>query len=177
MTIQDLGPYLRRLVVVLLVSIAAVVVISEGSLRLQGGSVARAPETVELVIPAGTAAQVEAGEEPPGIPDEMVFVLGDVLLVRNLDVVTHTLGPLLIPPESTASLPLDYSDNFALTCSFKPTKYLGLDVREPTTLGTRLLALAFAVPPTAAMLYIYSLLSFPINKPEDDAAAEGEKAS
>ena len=169
MAAQDFGPYLRRLAVVLVVSAVAVFAISEVSVRIQGGSVARAPETIELVIPAGTAAKVEAGEEPPGIPDEMVFVLGDVLKVSNLDTATHSLGPLLIPPKSSASLPLDYSDSFALTCSFKPTKYLGLDVREATTLSTRLIALGFAVPPTAVMLYIYSLLAFPLKSGEESS--------
>jgi hypothetical protein len=159
--------YLRRLLLVLALSTLVVFAISEVSLRFQGGSVARAPETIELVIPAGTAAKVEAGEEPPGIPDEMAFVLGDVLLVRNLDDVTHTLGPLFIPPESSATLQLDQPDNLALSCSFKPTKYLGLDVREPTTLTTRMIALAFAVPPTAAVLFIYSLLAFPLEKSEE----------
>lgn len=169
MTFTDLLPYLKRLLLVLAVSTSAVWLISEIGIRLQGESAARPPQTVELVIPAGTAAQVESGEDPPGIPDEVAFVLGDVLLVRNLDQVAHTLGPLLIPPGSSASMPLDQADNLALTCSFKPSQYLGLDIKPPTTLSTRLIALLFAVPPTAAMLYVYSLLAFPFKPALADA--------
>ncbi|MDA1330430.1 MAG: hypothetical protein O3B43_05135 [Chloroflexi bacterium] len=169
MQTKDLSPYIRRLMFVLIIAVATVFAISELGVLLQGGSVARAPQTIELVIPEGAASQVEAGEEPLGIPDEMVFVLGDILLVRNLDVVAHSLGPLFIPPESSASMPLDQADNFAMTCSFTPSKYLGLDVREPTTLGTRVLALGFSVPPTVAIFYIYSLLAFPIRQSPENS--------
>ena len=167
MTFQSLSPYLRRLVVVLLISTLAVFLISEIGIRLQNESSARPAQTVELVIPSGTAAKVDAGLDPPGIPAEMTFVLGDVLLVKNEDNVGHSLGPLLIPPGSQASMPLDRADNLALSCSFSASKYLGIDISPPTTLGTRLLALGFAVPPTAAMVYVYSLLSFPIKTAED----------
>lgn len=162
---SQLGRYLKRFLIVLAFSTLAVLLISEIGILIQNESAARAPETVELIIPAGTAAQVEAGEEPPGIPDELSFVLGDTLLVRNEDSVTHTLGPLLVPAGSSASLTLDEPDNFALTCTFKPSRYLGLDVTPPTTLSTRLLGIAFAVPPTAAILFVYSLLVYPLTQP------------
>lgn len=157
-----IAPYARRLAVVLVISTLLVFIISEAGIRLQNESSARAPQTVELTIPSGTASKVEAGLEPPGIPDEMSFVLGDVLLVHNKDVVGHSLGPLLIPPGTNASMPLDQAENLALSCSFTASNYLGLDVKPPTTLNTRLVALAFAVPPTTAMLYVYSLLTFPL---------------
>jgi hypothetical protein len=35
-------------------------------------------------------------------------------------------------------------------------------VKPPTTLRTRLLGIAFAAPPTAAMLFVYSLIVFPL---------------
>jgi hypothetical protein len=168
MSSQNLAPYLRRLAVVLLISTFAVFLINEIGIRIQNESSARQAETVELVIPAGTAAKVDAGLDAPGIPAEMTFVLGDVLLVKNEDSVGHSLGPLLIPPGSQARMPLDRADNLALSCSFSASKYLGLDISPPTTLGTRLVGLGFAVPPTAAMVYVYSLLAFPINSTEDE---------
>lgn len=168
-------PYLRRLLIILLISTVSVWLVSEIGIRLQRESAARAPQTVELVIPAGTAARVEAGEEAPGIPDEVAFVLGDELLVRNQDSVTHTLGPLLVPAGASARLTLNEPENFALTCSFKPTKYLGLNVSLPTTLSTRLLGIAFAVPPTAALLFVYSLLVYPVHpKGGGEAARQPE---
>ena len=160
-------PYLLRLGATFVVSLIAVVLISEIGIRLQNENTARAPKTFELLIPEGTAAQVAAGNEAPGIPSEMNFVLGDVLLVRNEDSVTHTLGPLLIPAASSAQMPLDEAENLALSCSFTPSKYLGIEIRTPTTLDTRLTALSFAVPPTTAILFVYSLLAFPLDGKKD----------
>jgi hypothetical protein len=57
---------------------------------------------------------------------------------------------------------MDHADNIAVSCSFRPSAYLGLDVKEPTTLRTRLVGLSFAVPPTAVMLFLYSLAARPI---------------
>ncbi len=165
---SEYWPYIKRLGIVLLISLLAVIAISEIGIRLQNENTARAPKTFELVIPEGTAQKVEAGEEAPGIPNEMAFVIGDILLVRNLDSVMHTLGPLFIPSETSAQMPLDEAENLALSCSFTPSKYLGLDIRTPTTLSTRLTALSFAVPPTAVILFIYSLLTFPINGKQAD---------
>lgn len=155
--------YLSRFALVLLLSILAVWLISEIGLLLQADeNIARAPAQIVLTIPEGTAAKVAAGEPAPGIPDEMTFVLGDVLVVRNEDNETHTLGPLLVPAGTSASLPLNEEDHFALNCSFSATSYLGLNVKPPTTLRTRLLGIAFAAPPTAAMLFVYSLIVFPL---------------
>jgi hypothetical protein len=162
-------PYVKRLLLIVLISAVGVFVISEIGIGLQNESAARAPQTIEIIIPAGTAARVEAGEDPPGIPDELAFVLGDQLLVHNQDSVTHTLGPLLVPAGASASLPLTQPENLALSCSFKPTSYLNLNVSLPTTLSTRLLALTFAVPPTAALLFVYSLIAFPMQPREAQA--------
>jgi hypothetical protein len=155
--------YLSRFLLVLVLSIFAVWLVSEiGLLLQQDENTARAPAQIVLTIPEGTADAVAAGEAPPEVPDEMTFVLGDVLIVRNLDVVAHTLGPLVIPPGASASLPLNEEDHFALNCSFSTSNYFGLNVKPPTTLRTRLLGIAFAAPPTAAMLFVYSLIVFPL---------------
>ena len=166
---SDLKPYLKRLRLIFLISLVLVVVISEVGIRLQRENTARAPQTFELMIPAGTADQVERGEEAPGIPSELSFVLGDILLVQNLDSVTHTLGPLLIPSGASAQMPLDQAENLAVSCSFTPNNYLGIDVRTPTTLNTRLTALSFAVPPTTVMLFIYSLAAFPMGSKDEES--------
>lgn len=165
---SDFRAYLKRLGLVFLISLALVVAISEVGIRLQRENTARAPQTFELTIPAGTADKVERGEEAPGIPGELSFVLGDILLVQNLDSVAHTLGPLLIPSGASAQMPLDQADNLAVSCSFTPSNYLGIDVRTPTTLNTRLTALSFAVPPTTVMLFIYSLAAFPMGGKDEE---------
>lgn len=168
--------YVVRFLITLALSIAAVWLISEIGIRFQDENAVRAPQTIELVIPEGTAAQVAAGETPPEIPAEMNFVLGDVLLLRNEDSVAHTLGPLYAPAKGSASMPLTEADHFALACSFNTTQYLGLNVRPPTTLRTRLLGIAFAAPPTAAILFVYSLIVFPV-KPATAQPAVGKSSS
>jgi hypothetical protein len=155
--------YVSRFVLVLVLSIVAVWLVSEvGLLLQQDENTARAPAQIILTIPDGTAAKVAKGEPAPDVPDEMTFVLGDVLIVRNQDSVAHTLGPLVVPPGASASLPLNEEDHFALNCSFNASSYFGLNVKPPTTLRTRLLGIAFAAPPTAAMLFVYSLIVFPL---------------
>ncbi len=155
--------YVARFALILALSIVAVYIVSEvGILFQQDENTARSPATIVLTIPEGTAAKVAAGQAPPEIPAEMTFVLGDVLVVRNLDEVAHTLGPLFIPPGSSASMPLNQADHFALTCDFNPSNYFGLNVKAPTTLTTRILGIFFAAPPTAAMVFIYSLIVFPV---------------
>src|SRR5687768_12106765 len=68
---------------------------------------ARAPREIVLTIPAGTSDQVARGEQPPSIPENMMFVVGDRLVVKNEDSADHKLGPLWIPANSSAQLALD----------------------------------------------------------------------
>ncbi|MCW5838655.1 MAG: hypothetical protein KIT29_01955 [Anaerolineales bacterium] len=163
MDTQNATRYLNRFLLVVALSVLVAWLISEfGLLLQQDQNTARPPQQIELIIPAGTAEKVAAGEPAPGIPDEMTFVIGDVLVVRNEDTQAHTLGPLLVPAGASASLPLNEEDNFSMTCSFNASSYMGLTVRPPTTLRTRIVGITFAAVPTAAMLFVYSLLVFPL---------------
>lgn len=156
----------RRFFVLLLISSALVWLVSEAAFQLQKGENDRAPQVHELIVPYGTAAEVSAGQKVPEIPDEMVFVVGDILLVRNEDVSDHQLGPLWIPAGTSASLLMEKAERTAYSCSFQNTKYLGLLVQESTTLGTRLAALALAAPATAMFLFVYSLIIWPLGPRE-----------
>jgi hypothetical protein len=156
----------RRFLVLLLISSALVWLVSEVTFQLQKGENDRAPQVHELVIPNGTAAEVSTGQKVPEIPDEMVFVVGDVLVVHNEDVADHQLGPLWIPAGTSASLLMEKAERTAYSCSFQNTKYLGLFVQEATTIGTRLSALALAAPATAMFLFVYSLIIWPLDGPE-----------
>jgi hypothetical protein len=160
---------LLRLLITFVIALALVWIGSEVSFYFLRGDTDRVPTNIELVIPAGTAAKVEAGEPVPAIPDEMTFVLGDTLVVKNEDVVDHQLGPLWIPPNKQASLVLDAAQRYAYSCSFQNTRYLGLNVKQATTWQTRVVALGFAVPPTTMFFFIYSLVLWPINpEPKKD---------
>ena len=162
-----------RIAIVLVLAIVAVAAINEGAFFLLKEKGDRAPETVELIIPEGTAERVAQGEQIPAIPEEMVFVIGDVLKVVNRDSVDHQLGPIWVPAGASGSIVLEQADKFAYRCSFQASRYLGLDVRVGTTVKSRVQALLLAAPPTAVFLFIYSLLIFPIkeNKKQADQFA------
>lgn len=162
MSRKDLRVFGRRLAICFLIALAFAILISEVAYRFQKDRVNRPPQAVELVIPAGTAEQVQQGNPVPSIPEEMDFLIGDVLVVINEDSVDHQLGPVWVPPASRASLPLELADKFSFACSFKPGRYLGINVREPTTLITRLTGLGLITPPTAMILLVYSILVFPL---------------
>ena len=127
---------------------------------------ARPPKEITLVIPQGTAEEVSRGEQPPGIPANMKFVVGDTLIVQNQDQVDHQLGPLWIPANSSAMLSLDQVESMAYECSFQPGKYLGLDVSEPLTLGTRVYGILYIALPLGVLFSLYSL-ALPSKKKED----------
>jgi hypothetical protein len=151
-----------RFLIVAIIAILFVTLINEGAHYFQKEKSDRPPEIVELVIPAGTAERVAAGEAVPTIPEEVVFVLGDTLQVTNQDSVDHELGPLWVPAGTSASLVMEEAEKYALSCSFQPSRYLGLNVQTRTTAWSRFQALALAAPPTTMFLFVYSLLVFPL---------------
>ena len=167
-------PYLVRLLVIFVISTVAMIVITEGAYLLQKEDTDRPPKTVQIVIPAGAAERIAAGESIDTIPDDMVFVIGDTLEVVNHDSVNHELGPIWVPPGSTGRLVLAEANKFSYTCSFAPKNYLGLDVKRPTTWKTRLTGLAISVPTTMAFLYIYGLLVVPIGGRNRGKTAESK---
>jgi len=150
------NPFFKKLLVSLLLGMMLGVAVSEIPFIFLRET-ARPPKDVILTIPEGTADQVAHGEQPPTIPDNMTFVVGDVLVVNNLDSVDHKLGPLWIPANSTAQLPLGQVASLAFECSFQPGKYFGLDVREPLTTSTRLTGIVFAGLPMSILILLYSL--------------------
>jgi hypothetical protein len=88
----------------------------------------------------------------------MSFVIGDTLVVINQDNVDHQLGPMWVPAGTSASMNLATEESFSLECSFQPTRYFGLDVHPPVTLGTRISGIVFAGFPLSALFAVYSLL-------------------
>src|SRR6185436_18436639 len=147
----------KRILFSLLIGLLLGVVISEiPFIFLQ--ETARPPQEILLTIPEGAADQVARGQQPPSIPESMIFVVGDILIVDNQDVVDHKLGPLWIPANSSAQLSLNEKESFAYECTFQPGSYFGLDVREPLTLSTRIYGITYAGLPIAILIALYSLV-------------------
>ena len=130
---------------------------------------ARMPRQIVLTIPSGTADQVARGERPPSIPQDMTFVVGDQLVVKNDDSVDHKLGPLWIPANSSAQLSMDQEESLAYECSFQPGNYFGLDVREPLTPATRIYGIVYVAFPMAILIALYSFI-LPSKKKENVVA-------
>ncbi len=160
-----------RLLMVLLISVGLAAAINEGAYLFQKEKYDRPAQTIRLIIPPGTAQRVAAGEQPPELPQKMVFVAGDVLEVVNQDNVEHQLGTIWVPAGASGRLTLDGPNRYSYSCSFSTSRFLGLEVRNPTTWGTRLSALAITVPPLATFLFIYSLAAFPL-KPKSRAPSQ-----
>lgn len=98
---------------------------------------AREPRTQELVIPEGTAAGVQEGDDPVDIPPTLSFVAGDVLVLRNEDGVEHRVGPYLVPPGGSTRIALSPSGSGSFLCTIHPSGRLLLDV-QPRGLDLRL---------------------------------------
>lgn len=107
------------------ISAAAWIALSDGPLR--------APHSVEVRIPAGTAEAIERGEAVSAIPGDLRFVQGDRLVLKNEDVVAHTVGSYSVGPGTTLTLPLDNASSSSLLCSFHPQGSIALDVRPRTS--------------------------------------------
>lgn len=135
-------------------------------------SVLREPQRVEIIIPYGTAKQVEEGIANQSIPTDLVFVEGDILIVKNEDTVAHQIGPMWVPPGTSSAMALDQADKYSYECSFQPTKYMGLDVRPRVTGSTRTQAIVAIALPTGMMLAVYSYL-IPIKKKKDQSPPTG----
>lgn len=118
------------------------------------GLTGRQPKTITLIIPAGTAKALSQGGQV-SIPENMSFVVGDTLIVKNEDAVDHQLGPLWVPPGTSGQLILGQPESLAYECSFQPGNYFGLDVNEAITLGTRVYGILFAGIPMGILIALY----------------------
>lgn len=168
----------RRVLLWLGIGILLAIALNEGSFFFLRSEAGRAPRSIELLIPAGTAERMARGEASPEIPADMVFVIGDTLVVRNEDTVDHRLGPLFVPAGTSASMKLDRAENFIFECSFQPSNYFGLDVREPVTWETRIYGILFAGVPLGLLLSLYSFLVWPLRSDSGrKAEAETEAAA
>ena len=150
------GFVIRRLLVSVVLGLLIGVMVSEVPFLFLRET-ARSPREIVLTIPAGTADQIARGEQPPTIPENMTFVVGDKFAVNNEDAVDHKLGPLWIPANSSAQLSLDQEENLAYECSFQPGNYFGLDVRQPLTPRTRLFGIFYVALPMMILIALYSL--------------------
>lgn len=152
----------KRILISLLIGIAIGAALSEITYFFLRET-ARAPKAIVLTIPAGTAEQVARGEQPPSIPTDMMFVVGDTLIVNNQDVVDHKLGPLWIPAKASARLSFNQKESLTYECTFQSGNYFGLEVRDALTPYTHLVGILGTGLPLAVLIALYSLV-MPVKK-------------
>jgi hypothetical protein len=139
--------------------------VSEVSFRLSPDLNQLEPDRVEVVIPAGTAAKLAAGQ-PVTVPEEINFVIGDILVVKNEDAVSHQLGPVWVPAQSSGVLQIGNSDkNISYQCSFTTSRSFGLDIQPAVDLWVRFQGIISVGLPTGVMLALYTL-AIPSKKEE-----------
>lgn len=55
-----------------------------------------APRTVEIIVPPGTQARLNAGEKVVVMPTPLVLRVGDTLHIMNNDEVSQSVGPFFV---------------------------------------------------------------------------------
>ncbi len=155
---------LRRIGWSMLIGLVIGVLVSEVSFDLLNDGSTRVPKLVALDIPLGTAGRVARGQADPSLPNSMLFVVGDTLLVRNHDSVAHQLGPLFIPAGTSASMNLADEAGYHLLCSFEPSKYLQLTVLPPLTVTTRIVGILEAGLNLGFLIAVYAVFAIPRKK-------------
>jgi hypothetical protein len=163
-----------RILVCMVIGLIFGFILSEISYLAMKQGEDRNPKEIELVIPAGTAQKIAAGQPEASLPADMVFVQGDTLVVKNEDAANHELGPMFVPAGATGRLVLNEVQNFSYACTFEPSKYLGLDVRPRLGWGTRLQGLITVGLPTVVLLFVYSIVMYPLSKPSNKLDTEAQ---
>ncbi len=169
-------PFRKQLFVRFLISFGIAVLfgilISEGSFQLMAGDEGRDPQVYEIIVPEGTAERVEQGLPVPSIPESMVFYEGDEIVVVNQDVTSHQLGPIWVPSGTSGKLSLDKPIHYDLACTFQPSNTLGLEVRSRLTTGIRVQGIIAIGIPSAVLLWLFSVIIYPIKGQTESLGAE-----
>lgn len=148
---------LKRLGITFVISMIFAFLVAEVSYQFAKGSDEREPRQIEILIPPGTADAIAQGRPGPGLPD-MRFFEGDQILVRNMDSVSHQLGPLWIPPNSSSVLTLDRPSNYSLTCSFQASQSVDIEVVARAKPSDRVLGILSIGLPTWMLVWVYTLI-------------------
>jgi hypothetical protein len=157
-----------RLIVSVVIALIASLGISELTYRMVEGTTAQ-PQEYELIIPVGTSERLAKGEQVVGLPKQLTFVEGDVIVVINQDTVSHQLGPIWVPAGATGKLALERPVNYSMECSFLPEEQMGLAVEPRVNSGDRMRAMLSMGLPTAVILWLFWLVAMPPKSKEQPA--------
>ena len=93
-------------------------------------------------IPAGTWERRAAGHGVEILPAEIHLTLGvkDILVLRNLDSVPQTFGPVLIMPGQSFKLPFGQASDYQFNCTAHAAGRMDIIVDPEPSAGWRRLA-------------------------------------
>ena len=74
------------------------------------------PEVTELVVPEGTAARLEQGEDVVVMPERLEFEVGEALVIRNEDVADASVGPYAVKAGQTLEVRFGAPGRFEGSC-------------------------------------------------------------
>ncbi len=100
----------------------------------------RTPERREILIPAGTADLIAAGQNPLDLPANWSFRSGDVLVLDNRDDVGHYVGAWFSPYGEVTEVTV--TSSATVFCTLHPAGQIYIDVTPRRT------DWMLAVPPT-----------------------------
>lgn len=152
---------LKRLGITFVISMIFAFAVAEISYQMVKNQSERAPRQIEILIPPGTADQIAHGQPGPAMPD-MRFAQGDQILVRNMDSVSHQLGPLWIPANSSSVLTLDRPSSYSLSCTFQASQNLDIEVVARAKASDRVLGILSIGLPTWVLVWLYTLIAIPM---------------
>ena len=160
-----------RLGITFVICMVFAFVVAEISYQTVKNKYERAPRTIEILIPPGTAEQIANGQPGPAMPD-MRFSEGDQISVRNMDSVSHQLGPLWVPANSSSVLTLDRPSSYSLSCTFQASQKLDIEVVARAKASDRVLGILSIGLPTWLLVWLYTLIAIPMPPNPTQPAAE-----
>lgn len=163
---------LKRLGITFIISILFAFVVAEVSYQFIKGNNQREPRQIEILIPPGTADAIAQGKPGPGLPD-MRFFEDDQIKVRNMDSVSHQLGPMWIPANSSSVLTLDRPSSYSLSCSFQASQSVDIVVVARAKPSDRVLGILSIGLPTWMLIWVYTLIGIPMT-PKIAPTEDGE---
>ena len=86
--------------------------------------------TITFVIPRGTSERLAAGEAVVQFPEELVFNVGDTIVIENQDEAVHAFGPFTVLPDTTLTKRFTSARTYRNSCTFHQNRQMTLTVNS-----------------------------------------------
>ena len=90
---------------------------------------ATASQTINISVPVGTKAQMDAGEEIVLFPRRLEVGVGDRIVIENDDTASHQVGPYVVGPEQRIVQTFSTTGVIEGICTLHPSGEVTIVVR------------------------------------------------